>query len=187
MKMKNNLSIAGFALMIIAGGGCATSEHAGYWPPPQPGLPPSRRPLPPPPVVNVQRSAPPPSRPPARHVEVVFTSQEREVIERYLKSCESEEREQHGKKRGWKGRGLPPGLAKKVDQGRGLPPGWERKLEKGSIMSVEVYQQSHSLPPELTVQLPVPPVGTVTIALDGRIVRLIRATREILDVLEVGR
>src|SRR5690349_20884882 len=129
--MKTIERMASLALLVVAGAGCVTEEHAGYWPPPHPGLPPSHRPLPPP------------------HVVVVLTADERQIVERYVKSCEAEERQQkHGKRKGWKGRGLPPGLAKKVDQGRGLPPGWERGSVKGSVMPVEVYQQCHSLPSE---------------------------------------
>lgn len=186
--MKQIQTMAGFASLIVLGAGCAIDQHTGYWPPPHPGLPPSRRPLPPPPVVVVQRSEYPRPRPRAPGVEVVITAREREIIERYVRSCENEERDHpHGKRKGWRGRGLPPGLAKKVDQGRPLPPGWERGLVKGAIMPVEIYQQCHSLPAEVVVQLPPMPSGTIIVAVDGRIVRLIQATRMILDVFEVGR
>ena len=189
------VSSSAIALAVLVGGGCMLEEQAGYWPAPQPGLPPSHRPLPPPPVVVVHRSDFPPPRP-APRAEVVISREEREVIHRYVKSRESEDRdedrngkhgEKHGKKKGWKGRGLPPGLAKKADEGRRLPPGWDRELVRGRILPVEVYQECHSLPPEVTVQLPAPPAGTIILSVDGRVVRLLQATREILDVFEIGR
>ncbi len=106
-----------------------------------------------------------------------FTEPERQVICRYV--------ERFGKQEGKHPRALPPGLAKKVARGGKLPPGWERKCVQGERMPVEVYQECRPLPPELVVKLPVPPVGTVTVAVGGKIVRLLEATREILDVLDV--
>ena len=107
-----------------------------------------------------------------------FKASEREIIIAYTK--------QHGgDAKGKKGKDLPPGLAKKVARGGKLPPGWEAKVVRGQILAVEVFQQAHPLPRELTVHLPAPPVGTITIAIEGRLVRLLEATREILDVFEI--
>ena len=107
-----------------------------------------------------------------------FKASEREIIVTYVK--------QHGgDSKGKKGKNLPPGLAKKVARGGKLPPGWEAKVVRGQILSVEIFEQAHPLPRELTVHLPVPPVGTITIAIEGRLVRLLEATREILDVFEI--
>ena len=107
-----------------------------------------------------------------------FKASEREIIVTYVK--------QHGgDSKGKKGKGLPPGLAKKVARGGKLPPDWEAKIVRGQILAVEVFQQAHPLPRELTVHLPAPPVGTITIAIEGRLVRLLEATREILDVFEI--
>jgi hypothetical protein len=53
-------------------------------------------------------------------------------------------------------------------------------------MPVEVYQECHSLPRELVVKLPPAPRGTILLAVDGKVVRLMQATREILDVFEVN-
>ena len=107
-----------------------------------------------------------------------FKASEREIIIAYTK--------QHGgDAKGKKGKDLPPGLAKKVARGGKLPPGWEAKVVRGQILAVEVFEQAHPLPRELTVKLPAPPVGTITIAIDGRLVRLLEATREILDVFEI--
>jgi len=106
-----------------------------------------------------------------------FSDDERQQIQTYC--------QRFGQQEGKHPRSLPPGLAKKERRGGKLPPGWEDKCTPGQIMPVEVYQECHPLPPELTVKLPVPPVGTVTVAVGGRIVRLIEATREILDVFNI--
>jgi len=37
----------------------------------------------------------------------------------------------------------------------------------------------------LIVKLPPPPTGTIMVAIDGKIVRLAKATREILDVFDI--
>ncbi len=82
-------------------------------------------------------------------------------------------------------RRLPPGLAKKQARGRQLPPGWQTKCVPGEVMPPEVYQESYPLPPELVVKLPPPPQDTITVTVSGKVVRLLQATREILDVFDV--
>lgn len=52
-------------------------------------------------------------------------------------------------------------------------------------MSDEVYRACHPLPPDLTANLPPPPRGTILVAISGKIVRLLEATREVLDVFDV--
>ncbi len=80
---------------------------------------------------------------------------------------------------------LPPGLAKKQARGSPLPPGWQDKCVPGEILPGPVYEQSHPLPPELVVKLPAPPEATVTVTVAGKVVRLLEATREILDVFDI--
>lgn len=106
-------------------------------------------------------------------IKVTFTSQEREAIKAYAKSCGTDAK---------KAKSLPPGLQKKVDRGGSLPPGWQKKLTAGEIMPVEVFKIGSPLPKEL--KLPSQPLGVITIAVDGKIVRLAEKTREILDILE---
>lgn len=183
--MKTRLLLASVVLLLALAPGCVVEQQGKYWPPPRPGLPPSQRPLPPPPVVVVHRTPNPLPRPPEPWVRVTISSAERRILNDYARSCLEDEPRGRGKKKGWKHRGLPPGLAKKVERGGQLPPGWQRKLAKGEIMPVTVYQQCHSLPREVAVQLPPQPSGTILVAVDGKIVRLIQATREILDVFEV--
>ena len=108
-----------------------------------------------------------------------LSEQERRVIRTYVEGHNG----RGGGNRG--GKGLPPGLAKKVERGEQLPPGWQKKCVPGEIMPVEVFEKCHPLPSELVVKLPAPPAGTVTVTISGQVVRLIRATREILDVFNV--
>jgi hypothetical protein len=128
--------------------------------------------------------APPPPRPTTQQsepwVDVRISEGERQVIQRYVTT----HKQNQGK--GWKKqKALPPGLQKKVARGESLPPGWEAKLRQGETMPPEVYAQCHPLPPEVVRQLPPSPPGTITVVIGGKVVRLIQATREILDVFEV--
>ena len=52
-------------------------------------------------------------------------------------------------------------------------------------MPLEVYRECHPLPREVIANLPPPPAGTILVAVRGKVVRLIQATREILDVFNV--
>lgn len=106
-----------------------------------------------------------------------FSDNERQVVHGYV--------DRFGQQEGRHPRSLPPGLAKKMSRGGRLPPGWEAKCVRGQTMPVEVYQECRPLPRELAVKLPVPPAGTVTVAVSGKVVRLLEATREILDVFDV--
>ncbi len=107
-----------------------------------------------------------------------FSDEERRVVREYVQSPD-----ERGK---GKARQLPPGLAKKVARGGKLPPGWQRKCVVGEIMPAEVYDQCHALPPEVLVKMPPPPEPTLTVTIGGKVVRLLKATREILDVFDVN-
>jgi hypothetical protein len=112
-------------------------------------------------------------------VKVVFSDDERRIVHAY-----AQERHEH-EKAGRKGKGLPPGLAKKVAHGGSLPPGWQKKCVRGEVLSEEVHRHCHPLPREVVLKLPPPPPGTILVAIDGKVVRLAKATREILDVFDV--
>lgn len=114
-------------------------------------------------------------------VDVKISSSEQTIIKEYVRGFEKPGKS--GKKHG----GLPPGLQKKVERGGSLPPGWQKKMKRGEVMPAEVFEVCHPLPPELVVKLPPPPQGVITVTVSGKVVRLIEATREILDVFEVGR
>jgi hypothetical protein len=110
-----------------------------------------------------------------------FTVSEKQVIQEYVKTFDTPE------KPGKKSKPLPPGLQKKLARGGSLPPGWQKKIAKSEIMPVEVFKECHPLPPEVVVKLPAPPVGVITVTIEGKIVRLLEATHEILDVFEVWK
>lgn len=77
--------------------------------------------------------------------------------------------------------GLPPGLAKKDT----LPPGWADRAEPGEKLPEEVLKEAIPLPKELKDLLPPLPEEVETVVVDGKVVRLAKATNEILDIFEV--
>lgn len=76
-----------------------------------------------------------------------------------------------------KSESLPPGLLKKVDQGKPLPPGWQKKLSRGDILDRDIYSRGK-------VVVPIGKDGTVSIDVDGTVIRLMENTREIVDILK---
>lgn len=80
---------------------------------------------------------------------------------------------------------LSPGMEKKVSRGGQLPPGWEKRLQKGKPLAPELYSRAQPVTDAMRVKLPVGPNGSMEIRLDGKIVRLHKATHEILDVFEI--
>ena len=120
------------------------------------------------------------------HIEI--GAEERAIITEYGRKYHGNlgEREDHDGDRGSKHKhGLPPGLQKKVARGGSLPPGWQKKCQKGEVLPVEVFEKCTPLPKEVIVKLPPPPQGTILVTIDGKVVRLLNATREILDVFDV--
>src|SRR5688572_25863711 len=90
-------------------------------------------------VHSVPVANPPPStakeKEPWLRVGVGIQQEERVVIQEYARECTTLT------KHGSKPKGLPPGLAKKVDNGGTLPPGWQKKCVKGEVMTPEVYKE----------------------------------------------
>jgi hypothetical protein len=121
---------------------------------------------------------------PVRPVVVIFSPREREIIGGYVRSCDEKQKHEH-KGKGKKDKGLPPGLAKKVERGGELPPGWQKKCVRGETMPRDVYKQCEPLPQDVVVQLPPPPPDTIIVTVHGKAVRLAKATLEILDVFDV--
>ena len=72
---------------------------------------------------------------------------------------------------------LPAGLEKKVARGGELPPGWKKKLQKGEKLDQQVVDQGKVIESDSKL-------GTVTIKVDDKIIRLAEATREIIDILQ---
>ncbi|MBU1107347.1 MAG: hypothetical protein KKB51_11810 [Candidatus Riflebacteria bacterium] len=82
-------------------------------------------------------------------------------------------------------RNLPPGLAKRLADGKGLPPGWRNKIIIGEILPTEIYYQTNYLPVYIIEYLPPQPEGTQLVVADGKIIRLIEATKTIIDVFDI--
>ena len=73
---------------------------------------------------------------------------------------------------------LPQGLQMKLDRGGSLPPGWQMKLVKGEVLGVPIYNQSE-------VVIPVDSEGFLTVRVEGKLIKLIHATREIVEILDL--
>lgn len=76
-----------------------------------------------------------------------------------------------------KNKPLPPGLQKKVASGKALPPGWQKKLAKGEKIDEEVYKQGE-------IVVPINSHGEITLRVDDKVVRLYKATKEIIEILK---
>ncbi len=73
---------------------------------------------------------------------------------------------------------LPQGLQMKLDRGDSLPPGWQKKLLKGDILGDSIY--SHSV-----VVIPLDTKGLLTVRVEGKLIQLIEATREIVEIVDL--
>lgn len=72
---------------------------------------------------------------------------------------------------------LPPGLQKRYEKtGKGLPPGWQKKMHRGEVMDRDIYDHGRVIGP-------IDAQGRVTIDVDGKLFRLYKNTREIIDIL----
>ena len=86
---------------------------------------------------------------------------------------------------GGKQKQLPKGLKKKYERTGELPPGWEMKLQRGEVLSEDVYRYGRPLPYDLRQRLPIGPVGSKIIEVEGKIIRVMENTREIIDILNL--
>lgn len=71
---------------------------------------------------------------------------------------------------------LPYGLQKKLKKGKSLPPGWQKKLYVGSVLDPRIY--SHG-----DIVVPLDRHGLVTLRVEGKLIRLYQASREIVEIL----
>lgn len=72
---------------------------------------------------------------------------------------------------------LPPGLQKKYERTGQLPPGWEKKIVVGKPIEYTIYRHHK-------VIVPVDNKGLITVSIDGKLIRLIDATREVVEILK---
>jgi hypothetical protein len=94
-------------------------------------------------------------------------------------------REHYGSASSGKQKPLPPGLKKKVERGGELPPGWQKKMARGEVLPEDVYRYGQRLPGDVRRRLPRQPEGTDIIYIDGKVARVIEATRTIVDVFDL--
>jgi len=122
-----------------------------------------------------------PPEAPAPELQGALTWQEKRLIREYVEGSAIVT------PRGRTAHKLPPGLAGRVDPGVQLEAGWEKKLLRGEVLTQPVFSQCKSLPREIAVRLPSPQAGTILLALEGRIIRVVQKTRQILDVYDLTR
>lgn len=72
---------------------------------------------------------------------------------------------------------LPPGIEKKYERTGKLPPGWEKKLIVGKRLDHDIYDHGR-------VIVPMGDDGIITVRIENKVVRLIQATREIVEILD---
>lgn len=72
---------------------------------------------------------------------------------------------------------LPSGLEKKLERGKTLPPGWQKKMAVGEVLDREIYQQGKVVHEDRKGAF-------ITIAVEGKFIRLIKNTREIVEILD---
>ena len=113
-------------------------------------------------------------------LQLEITPLEKEIVKQHLVDIRAAQ-----SKKSAPGKALPPGLAKKVARGEKLPPGWQKKIARGEVIPQTVYAQAQPLPAVVIRTLPPPPAGTILVTLDGKLVRLLEATRTIVDVFEL--
>lgn len=80
---------------------------------------------------------------------------------------------------------LPPGLSRKVARGGNLPPGWQKKIAKGEVLSSDIYKHAESVPEDIMISLPSMAPGTSLVRIDNRIVKVVDATKTIIDVINL--
>ena len=73
---------------------------------------------------------------------------------------------------------LPQGLQKKLERGGVLPPGWEKKLVKGETLEQPIYEQSE-------IVIPVDSKGLFTVRVEGKLIKLIESTKEIVEIVDL--
>ena len=76
-----------------------------------------------------------------------------------------------------KGKELPPGLHKKAERGKPLPPGWQKKLSKGDILDNSLYARGK-------IVVPLGKDGTISIEVEGTILKLHEKIRKIINILD---
>jgi hypothetical protein len=125
-------------------------------------------------------AAPAPSAPEPSWLQMEITPLEKEIVKQHLADIRAAQSKKPGPDKA-----PPPGLTKKVARSEKLPTGWQKKITRGEVLPPTVYAQAQPLPEVVIRKLPPPPAGTILVTLDGKVVRLLEATRTIVDVFEL--
>ena len=89
----------------------------------------------------------------------------------------------HKVKKATKQKHLPPGLEKKVRRGGELPPGWKKKIKKGDVIDKRILEQGIVLNKDTYPKQYVDNYSHIY-KIEDKIIRVMNATNEILDVLK---
>lgn len=103
---------------------------------------------------------------------------EREIIREYLGQTDGKGKKKSKQKR------LPPGLKKKLERGWDLPPGWQDKVQRGEVLPDDIYKKAERLPDDIARRMPRHRDDIDTVILDDKAVKVMKKTREIVDILE---
>ena len=114
------------------------------------------------------------------NIEIIPSDREK-IRQYYQKDRQAVVKEEKGKKK----KSLPPGLKKKVARGGELPPGWQKKVAKGEVLDADIYSHSEKVPYGLIKGLEQQPEDTELIKVEGKIIRILKATRSILDEFDL--
>ena len=115
-------------------------------------------------------AAPAVSAPEPPWVQMEMTPLEKEIVKQHLADIRAVQRKKP---------------TTKAARGAKLPPGWQKKIARGAVLPQTVYAQAQPLPEVVIRTLPPPPAGTMLVTLDGKVLRLLEATRTIVDVFEL--
>jgi hypothetical protein len=112
-------------------------------------------------------------------IEGGFTELEKQIIEKYFKKKDSEDKTTDSKnKKKNKKKSLPPGLAKKEK----LPPGLAKQLERNGTLPPGLAKRD--LPSDLNAELPKPGEGLERAIVDNAVVLVEKATGRIVDIVK---
>lgn len=111
-------------------------------------------------------------------VDIIFTEIERRIIRDYYARAYGEWAGA-GRSKG-KGKGLPPGLARKGT----LPPGLAKQLVQNGSLPPGLAKRG--LPGDLVPLLPVRPHWQEIVIVDDKVLLIRRATNLILDIIQVA-
>ena len=80
---------------------------------------------------------------------------------------------------------LPRGLQKKVARGGELPPGWQKKLVKGEVIDSDVLRHAKIVNTSDYSKYPYKTKGSEVYKVEDKIIKVIKATNVIIDVLDL--